>query len=89
MPAKSRLTADPRFVDVVCVDDDWVDAEFDAIIAANFPQGAIPTPPRRGRCGRVPFRRPPRRHHRPEPRLIPLAEGLALRQALAWPRGPP
>ncbi|PRX50398.1 hypothetical protein B0I33_102519 [Prauserella shujinwangii] len=55
---------DERFVDLLCADDEWVRAEFDAIVTANFAWGAahehVPLPgagtatvraPRSGRAG--------------------------------------
>ena len=40
MRANHRAPRWPRFVDVVCADYELLHAEFDAIIAANFPDAA-------------------------------------------------
>jgi hypothetical protein len=47
MPA----VADATFVELVCADSDWLQVEFEAIIAANFPPGD-------GQRSRRPPRRP-------------------------------
>jgi hypothetical protein len=44
MPDTTRHTAAiNEFAELVCVDPDWLRAEFDAIMAANF--GVCPPPP--------------------------------------------
>ncbi|MEV4318029.1 hypothetical protein [Actinocrispum sp. NPDC049592] len=50
-PAEVERGGPPGFAELVCADPAWVQAEFDAIIAANF--GAAEQP-------EIPQRRPPR-----------------------------
>ncbi|WP_199434482.1 hypothetical protein [Qaidamihabitans albus] len=49
---------DERFADLLCADDEWVHAEFDAIVAANFGQCAthaqVPLPPASTATSRAP-----------------------------------
>ena len=61
MPDTTRYTAaNSGFAELVCADPAWLRAEFDAIIAANFPSPPPgPTPPRPGSAGpRRPGRTP-------------------------------
>lgn len=45
---QGTVRADEDFWDLVCADDEWLRAEFDAIIAAGFPEkGRRPRLPRR------------------------------------------
>jgi hypothetical protein len=61
----STRDADIAFADIICADPQWLDAEFDALIAASFiePPGSLPpapppVPPRPGPP--APQLRPPR-----------------------------
>jgi hypothetical protein len=49
----STREADVAFADVICADQQWVDAEFDALISASFSEPPAPPPP-------APPRVPPR-----------------------------
>lgn len=89
MPSSTRSASREAFADVVCADDDWVAAEFDAIIAANFPLGTASGPPRRARRGPGhPDPGQPRRRHR-YTRVAAPVDNLLPAQAHVWPRGPP
>ncbi|MEO8887790.1 MAG: hypothetical protein ABI429_00595 [Jatrophihabitantaceae bacterium] len=76
--------SDEQFLDLICSDDGFVQAEFDAIIAAEWPS---PPPDRPGR--EIPGGRPPGLggHQHPEPAS---PDGLPLRPAHpgvgAWSR---
>jgi len=48
----STRTVDEQFLDLICSDEDLLRAEFDAIIAAEWP--SPPTTPRRGAAGERP-----------------------------------
>jgi hypothetical protein len=54
------------FLEVVCGDDDWLRAEFDAIVAANWdPPDPVPPGPARGPAGPRPRARSSWRSCRP------------------------
>jgi hypothetical protein len=80
----TTLSGIDAFLDVVCGDEDWVRAEFDAIVAANWPGAEPPEPP-------VPSpgpRRTPRRatgRPRPVPGIPPNGPAPARQRA---PPGP-
>ncbi|GAA1294386.1 hypothetical protein GCM10009609_74610 [Pseudonocardia aurantiaca] len=91
-PPRDRPAATAEFVDVVCADGELLRAEFDAIIAANFPPEAgqaCEDPPRRPApplCDRAhPERsRSTGRGRRPDRTAIRAARRHRARQ-----RGPP
>ncbi|MGH8878611.1 MAG: hypothetical protein ACRD0P_14920 [Stackebrandtia sp.] len=88
MPATTRSTAD-EFTRLVYADADFVAAEFDAIVAANFTESDVPVPPRQD----------PRPRKHPEPRRPRSSSGcerfavfvdfLPPAERHAWPRAPP
>ena len=51
--ALSTREAGAAFADLICDDPQWLDAEFDALISANFSEPPVPPPP-------APPRVPPR-----------------------------
>jgi hypothetical protein len=51
--------AGAAFADVVYADQQWVDAEFDALISASFSEPPAPPPPAPPRIPPPPSRRPP------------------------------
>jgi hypothetical protein len=57
--------ADAAFADVVYADQQWVDAEFDALISASFSEPPVPPPP-------APPRVPPHPGTPPSPSRRPL-----------------
>jgi hypothetical protein len=79
-----------QFLDLICADDELVQAEFDAIIAAEWPS----PPPDRPRRHNPGSRHPGRRGQHPAP-SGPDGDGLPLRPrhpgVAAWsrPRSPP
>jgi hypothetical protein len=66
----STREADAAFADVIYADQQWVDAEFDALISACFSEPPAPPPP-------APPRVPPRPGN-PFPPSRPPAPGLAV-----------
>ncbi|GAB3357373.1 hypothetical protein GCM10027360_17500 [Amycolatopsis echigonensis] len=56
MPEATERTAGTAFAELVCADPEWARAEFDAIVAANFP--AVPPRDRPRPPEPVPARRP-------------------------------
>jgi len=66
----STREADAAFADVVYADQQWVDAEFDAIIAACFGEPPAPPPP-------APPRVPPHPGTPPPPSRQPAAGPVA------------
>jgi hypothetical protein len=77
-----------RFAELVCADADWLRAEFDAIVAANFPAGELPAPrvPRGRRpVGTVGADRAVRAAHR----AAASPHGIDRRRPRARERGPP
>ena len=60
--ALSTREADAAFADLICTDQQWVDAEFDALISASFSEPPAPprVPPRPG-TPPPPSRQPPAR----------------------------
>jgi hypothetical protein len=83
----STREADAAFADLICADPQWLDAEFDALIAASFSEPPAPPPP-------APPRVPPRPGSTPPPSRGP-ASGLAAASPAAagpghgWQRSPP
>jgi hypothetical protein len=65
--------ADAAFADLICADPQWLDAEFDALIAASFSEPPAPPPP-------APPRVPPRPGTPPPPSRRP-APGQAAATA--------
>lgn len=84
MPEQTRDTA--AFADLWCADKDWVRAEFDAIVAANFPPPSVRRPaPRHGSPDPAgPSRRMPR-----DPSGLSLVSFRPLGVRSVWARSPP
>ena len=83
---RAAQTVDEQFYDLICADADLVAAEFEAIIAAEWPEPPARRPRRRDAGGR----RGSGRARRPaggSPRLGPLRDGGVDRSARE--RGPP
>lgn len=96
-PSAEVRPAEAAFADVVCADEDWLRAEFDAIIAANFATNfaVVPNEPRhdprpghdrRDWPGRATS--PPATVRRGHRFLIPQRIGTRERAPPAWPREP-
>jgi hypothetical protein len=82
----STREADAAFADLICADPQWLDAEFDALIAASFGEPPAPPPP-------APPRVPPRPGSTPSRRRTP-GPAAAASPAAAGPgfgrqRSPP
>ena len=83
--------ADEQFIDVLAdllrADDELLRAEFDAIVAAQWPT----SPPGRGTAGPRPGGRPPGRHRFPEDWLVarPGRRGTAAVGPATRERSPP
>lgn len=43
--ALSTREADATFADLICADPQWLDIEFDALVAASFGRPPVPPPP--------------------------------------------
>ncbi len=99
----STREADTAFADLICADPQWLDAEFDALIAASFsepPASRPPAPPRFPprpgtppplSCGPRP--RPgrdklPGRQAGPLPAALTPGAPAAVRTGHAWVRRP-
>jgi hypothetical protein len=59
--------ADAAFADLICADQQWVDAEFDALISASFSEPPAPPPPAPPRVPPRPGTPPPPSRRRPAP----------------------
>ena len=84
LPAREAATA---FADVVYADQQWVDAEFDALISASFSEPPAPPPP-------APPRVPPRPGTPCPPTRRPAPHPAAITSAATGPehgrqRSPP
>ena len=66
---------DTAFADMICHDPQWLAAEFDELVSANFSEPPVPRPPA---PPRIPPRRVPR-HSAPAPRPGPGPAGTAIR----------
>jgi hypothetical protein len=67
----STREADAAFADVVYADQQWVDAEFDALISASFSEPPAPPPPAPPRVPPQPGNRvPPFRELPPGPTAV-------------------
>lgn len=53
----SEPAGEPRFADLLCADEQWVAAEFAAIVAANFPTERVPAVSASSAPARPSFRR--------------------------------
>ena len=72
----STREADIAFADLICADPQWLDAEFDAVIAASFsepPASRPPAPPRVPPCPGT----PPPLSRGPRPRLAAISSPAA------------
>jgi hypothetical protein len=88
----STREADATFADVVYADQEWVDAEFDALISASFSEPPAPPPAAPPRVPPHPGTPPPP-SRRPCPGLAALtspAAGPGHGRQRVWmsPRGP-
>ena len=63
-------TVDEQFLGLMCSDEDLLQAEFDAIIAAEWPSPPPTTTPRRGAAGRHPASNTHRRGGAPVARAV-------------------
>jgi hypothetical protein len=75
------------FLDLILADDEWVDAEFDAIVAVSWPR--LRPPARPGPSGNS---RPPAGQHRPAntaARLRHIRRGCVRTSAHGRERSPP
>lgn len=93
-PARSGAPTRSAFADVVCADPEWLDREFAALIAANFPPSdagvaARPLPPRRVVTGAVTDPAPERRPDATGPRSRPRGRRRGAPTVLARERSPP
>jgi hypothetical protein len=83
----STREAGAAFVDLICADPQWLDAEFDALISASFSEPPAPPPPA---PPRVPPRPgipcPPSRRPSPGPAAV---TSPAIRPAHGRQRSPP
>jgi len=84
LPARE---ADTAFADIVYADQQWVDAEFDALISASFSEPPAPAPP-------APPRVPPSPGIPPPPTRLPMpvpanAPSPATRPEHGRQRSPP
>src|SRR5690349_18379499 len=55
----STREADAAFAELICADPQWLDAEFDALIAASFGEPPAPPPPAPPRVPQSPGSTPP------------------------------
>jgi hypothetical protein len=77
----STREADAAFADLICADPQWLDAEFDALIAASFGEPPAPPPPAPPRVPPRPGSTPPpsrRRTPGPAAAASPAAAGPGL-----------
>ena len=85
--ALSTRETGAAFVDLICADPQWLDAEFDALISASFSEPPAPPPPA---PPRVPPRPgipcPPSRQPSPGPAAV---TSPAIRSAHGRQRSPP
>jgi hypothetical protein len=82
----TTLSGTDAFLDVVCGDEDWVRAEFDAIVEANWPPAGRPEPPVPSPGPRRTSRRPTGRS-RPVPGIRPNGPAPARQRAPPDPLG--
>jgi hypothetical protein len=67
----STREADAAFADLICADPQWLDAEFDALIAASFKEPPAPPPPAPPRVPPPPgIPSPPARKPAPGPAVV-------------------
>jgi len=80
--------ADAAFADLICADPQWLDAEFDALIAASFGRPPAPPPPAPPRVPPRPGSTPPP-SRRPAPGPLAAASRAAAGPAHGRQRSPP
>jgi hypothetical protein len=80
--------ADAAFADLICADPQWLDAEFDALIAASFSEPPAPPPPAPPRVPPRPGSTPPP-SRRPAPGPVAAASPAAAGPGHSRQRSPP